>query len=164
MHWRRKRQPTPVFLPGESQGRGSLMGCRLWGRTESDTTEATQQQQQQQTWTCQVCSQPSSWQLSCPGFPLCLRGSVGEVSPRWGRSKAVQNCLKEGGRRPFCWSPSLRPPRKQCPWVLTHLGGTCLRIAVAWAAVFTLERPQSSIAGPRGQQSCASRMPTGSTV
>ena len=33
--------PTPVFLPGESQGRGSLVGCRLWDRTESDTTEAT---------------------------------------------------------------------------------------------------------------------------
>ena len=47
MHWRRQWQPTPVFLPGESQGRGSLMGCRLWGRAESDTTEATQQQQQQ---------------------------------------------------------------------------------------------------------------------
>ena len=37
----RKWQPTPVFLPGESQGRGSLVGCHLWGRTESDTTEAT---------------------------------------------------------------------------------------------------------------------------
>ena len=46
MHWRRKWQPTPVFLPGESQGRGSVVGCRLWGRTESDTTEVTQQQQQ----------------------------------------------------------------------------------------------------------------------
>ena len=33
MHWRRKWQPTPVFLPGESQGWGSLVGCRLWGRT-----------------------------------------------------------------------------------------------------------------------------------
>ena len=43
MHWRRKWQPTPVFLPGESQGRGSLVGCRLWGRTESDTTDVTQQ-------------------------------------------------------------------------------------------------------------------------
>ena len=41
MHWRRKWQPTPVFLPGESQGRGSLVRCRLWGRIESDTTEAT---------------------------------------------------------------------------------------------------------------------------
>ena len=40
-HWRRKWQPIPVFLPGESQGWGSLVGCRLWGRTESDTTEAT---------------------------------------------------------------------------------------------------------------------------
>ena len=39
--WRRKWQPTLVFLPGESQGRGSLVGCHLWGRTESDTTEAT---------------------------------------------------------------------------------------------------------------------------
>jgi len=34
MVWRRKWQPTP-------QGRGSLVGCRLWGRTESDTTEVT---------------------------------------------------------------------------------------------------------------------------
>ena len=31
MHWRRKWQPTPVFLPGESQGQGNLVGCRLWG-------------------------------------------------------------------------------------------------------------------------------------
>ena len=41
MHWRRKWQPTPVFLPGESQGWWSLVGCHLWGCTESDTTEAT---------------------------------------------------------------------------------------------------------------------------
>ena len=41
MHWRRKWQPTPVFLPGESQGQRGLVRCRLWGRTESDTTEAT---------------------------------------------------------------------------------------------------------------------------
>ena len=41
MLWRTKWQPTPVFLPGEFRGRGSLVGFRLWGRTESDTTEAT---------------------------------------------------------------------------------------------------------------------------
>ena len=45
IHWRRKWQPTPVFLPGESQGRGSLVGGHLWGRTESYMTEVTQQQQ-----------------------------------------------------------------------------------------------------------------------
>ena len=33
--------PTPVFLPGESQERGGLVGCRLWGCTESDMTEVT---------------------------------------------------------------------------------------------------------------------------
>ena len=38
---RRQWHPTPVFLPGESQGRGSLVGCSLWGRTETDMTEAT---------------------------------------------------------------------------------------------------------------------------
>ena len=41
MHWRRRWQPTPVFLPGESQGWGSLVRCHLWGHTELDTTEAT---------------------------------------------------------------------------------------------------------------------------
>ena len=41
MHWRRKWQPTPVFLPGESHGRRSPVGCSPWGCTESDTTEAT---------------------------------------------------------------------------------------------------------------------------
>ena len=47
MHWRRKWQPTPVFLSGESQGQQSLVGCPLWGRTELDMNEVTQQQQ---TW------------------------------------------------------------------------------------------------------------------
>ena len=41
MHWRRKWQPTPVFLSGESQGQESLVGCHLWGLTESGMTEVT---------------------------------------------------------------------------------------------------------------------------
>ena len=41
MHWRRKWQPIPVFLPGESQGQRSLVGFRLWGHTESDTIDVT---------------------------------------------------------------------------------------------------------------------------
>ena len=40
--WRRKWQPTPVFLPGESRGQRSLVGCCPWGLTVSDTTEVTQ--------------------------------------------------------------------------------------------------------------------------
>ena len=69
MHWSRKWQPTPVFLPGESLGWGSLVGCCLWGCTESDTTEATQQQQQPlKNWVLERCSPPPpkrrTW-LSC---------------------------------------------------------------------------------------------------
>ena len=41
MHWRRQWHPTPVLLPGESQGQQSLVGCRLWSHTELDRTEAT---------------------------------------------------------------------------------------------------------------------------
>ena len=37
MHWRRKWKPTPVFLPGESHAQRSLVGCHIWGNTESDT-------------------------------------------------------------------------------------------------------------------------------
>ena len=42
----KKMEPTPIFLPGESQGWGRLLGCHLWGHTDSDTTDATWQQQQ----------------------------------------------------------------------------------------------------------------------
>ena len=65
MHWRRQWQPIPVFLPGESQGRGSLVGCRLWGRTEPDTTEAMQQQQ------LLIISQDGT-KLLASGAVLCL--------------------------------------------------------------------------------------------
>ena len=37
----KEMQPTPALLPGESQGRRSLVSCHLWGRRESDTTEVT---------------------------------------------------------------------------------------------------------------------------
>ena len=90
MHWRRKWQPTPVFLPGESQGRGSLVGCRLGGRTGSDMTEATKQQQQQVTyhtsptvgawWPPQfeehwldICRMPLCWSW-CDVFLLIILG------------------------------------------------------------------------------------------
>ena len=68
MHWRRKWQPTPVFLPGESQGRGSLVGCHLWGRTESDTTEATQQPQQQ--WHEKVKGCSLNLKINCPVYSV----------------------------------------------------------------------------------------------
>ena len=41
VHWRRKCQPTPVLLPGESQGQRILVGCHLWGHPESEMTDVT---------------------------------------------------------------------------------------------------------------------------
>ena len=54
MNWRRKWHPIPVLFPGESQGWGSLVGCRLWGHTESDMTEVTQQQQRLYSLCCSI--------------------------------------------------------------------------------------------------------------
>ena len=89
MHWRRKWQPTPVFFPGESQGRGSLVGLCLWGRTESDTTEATQQQQQQQYFAKNFCISihPGYWPivlLSCSIFIwLWYQSNVSLIEWTW---------------------------------------------------------------------------------
>ena len=97
MHWRRKWQPTPVFLPGESQGRWSLVGCRLWYCTELDTTEVTQQQQQQQRvvktdisgfaqavfmYNCKMCIYGSLIiRVFCHGFELRTFWNVKETWP-----------------------------------------------------------------------------------
>ena len=79
---RRQWQPTPVLLPGESQGRGSLVGCRLWGRTELDTTEATQQEQQQSMYAEKAMAPHSStlaWKIPWTEEPGGLKsmGSLG---------------------------------------------------------------------------------------
>ena len=75
MHWRRKWQPTPVFLPGKSQGRQSLVGCHLWGRTESDTTDSTQRQQQQPSVQSR-CIEMLSVLVAC-SIPQCALHSHG---------------------------------------------------------------------------------------
>ena len=64
LHWRRTWQPTPVFLPGESQGRGCLVGCSPWGRTESDTNE------------------PPKAGVARPGRPLWRRRLLPPPAPR----------------------------------------------------------------------------------
>ena len=70
MHWRRKWQPTPVFLLGESQGRGSLVGCRLWGRRVghdwSDLAVAVCVQSLSRVWLF-AAPGTAGCQLLCPG-------------------------------------------------------------------------------------------------
>ena len=101
MRWRRKWQPTPVFLLGESQGRGSLVGCRLWRRTESDMTEATlQQQQQAESQVALVVKNP-------PANAGDVRdvGSIpgSEKSPRGGNGNPLQDSCLENPRDGGAW-------------------------------------------------------------
>ena len=94
--WRREWQPTPVFLPRESQGWGSLVGCRLWGRTESDTTEATQQQlfhfysgNKSIFWwhfyRCSLCIKSKT--SFCSHFNMALRRYFFQIQQIWCKSK-----------------------------------------------------------------------------
>ena len=89
-----------MFLPGESQGRGSLVGYTLWGHTESDTTEATWQQQQQQRSLspggCDRCTKPGQEELphvrgqgQRPRVPGCDGAGTPEKSHASPRSGAT---------------------------------------------------------------------------
>ena len=102
MHWRRKWQPTPVFLPGESQGLGSLVGCCLWGHTGSDTTEATWRQQQHVHWVGDAI-QPSHPLLS--PSPLTLNLSQHQGLFKWvSSSNQVVKVLEfQLQHQPFQW-------------------------------------------------------------
>ena len=107
MHWRRKWQPTPVFLPGESQGRRSLVGCSPWGRTESDTTEATWQAGRQALCICEFFPSSSGGKESAcnAGNPALIPGS--------GRSPG------EGNGNPLqysCLGNSMDSGAWQAPW------------------------------------------------
>ena len=94
LHWRRKWQPTPMFLPGESQGRWSLVGCRLWGRTGLDTTErlSSSSSSSQWMWAASrrtVCGQqparkwgPQSYNLKEPNFANNLKMLEVNSSPK----------------------------------------------------------------------------------
>ena len=80
MHWRRKWQPTPVFLPGESQGWGSFVDCRLWGRTESDTIAPSPGREAALAWASLAQRFPASSVLAREGAGC---GSVGDVTGAW---------------------------------------------------------------------------------
>ena len=101
--WRRKWQPTPVFLPGESHGRRSLVGCSPWGLTESDTTEAT-------------------WQhiLLIIIFTTVniVHWMLGNVSVQFSRSVMSNSSRPHESQhtRPPCPSPTPGVHPDSCPW------------------------------------------------
>ena len=100
-----------MFLPGESQGRGSLVGCRLWGRTESETTEVTQQQQQQQQQGTRIpqaphCSQINK-QKSLKKLKVCLGDSLKHESGKLEGSCPVIVSAEAQGTQGFIESLSV---------------------------------------------------------
>ena len=136
MLWRRKWQPTPVFLPGESQGRRSLVGCRLWGRTESDASEATQQQQQVLVAAVRPSLVAGSWSSSscgtcasrCSGFSWRLK-SAGLVVVAMGLPRCIWDLPGPGIE---LMSPALaggfftnEPSRRPSFFLLTQIHKPC---------------------------------------
>ena len=97
MHWKRKWHPTPVFLPGKSQGWRSLMGCRLWGRRVGhDWCESA---------AAAVCTSRVSCQQPCTVF-ICLPTPHSWLFPvchHWDLSSASGGCFMQemalGGRQ-----------------------------------------------------------------
>ena len=147
MHWRRKWQPTPMFFPGESQGRGSLVGCHQWGRTESDMTEATQQQQQQQQQTVLISLIVFKYSQSMTMVTIFILLDHTKYSFHSTWAKSLQSCptlCNPKGRgayqaplsmefsRQEYWSelpcpppgnppdPGVKPGLLHCRWILYH--------------------------------------------
>ena len=86
---RRQWQPTPVFLPGKPHGQGSLEGCRLCGRTKSDTTEATQEQQQQdRSWVAYSLRPLLVWWTQCMHYSC-----MSSMTPWTGNTVISLRCL-----------------------------------------------------------------------
>ena len=136
MHWRRKWQPTPVFLPGESQGQRILVGCHLWGGTESDMTEVTA------TAAAAVISWRRQWHTTPVLLPRKSHGwrSLVGCSP-WGRTESDMterlqfhfslSCIGEGNGNPL-----------QCSCLENLMDG-----GAWWAAVYGVAQSRTRLKG-----------------
>ena len=109
MHWRRKWQPTPVSLPGESRGRRSLVGCSPWGRTESDMTEVTWQWHvitactSDLIYVCKICcmkfcGKQTYWLYSCYFKHLFIRNVFSPVLELITEFKWIDDLVKFSGK------------------------------------------------------------------
>jgi len=108
MHWRRKWQPTPVFLPGESQGWESLVGCHLWGHTESDTTEALSSSSNSISWTSVL----ETRRFHFPGKQYIVLVYPHEYS--WDGGAKKWDINREEGAHPLLVTPTCPYPCLAC--------------------------------------------------
>ena len=117
-----------MFLPGESQGRGSLVGCRLWGRTESDTTEVTWQLEF-------VEGMQSCWQYD---FSLVRPVSDFWLTEVWTKIKSCVALSQQVGDNLLQWQ------HKSSTCCIVQLGTgrlrrhTSVHVVVKWWRLFTV--------------------------
>ena len=171
--WRRKWQPIPVFLPGESQGRGSLVGCCLWDHAEPDITEVTQQQRRSVlgvhwkdwcwSWNSNTlatsCEKLTHWKI-----PWCLEGlgAGGE-----GEDRGWDGWMASPTRWTWVWGDSRSWWWTGRPGVLRFMGSQ--KVRHDWATelnrlkrllkeIHACVRPVTSVLGT-GCRSTGSRLP-----
>ena len=134
---RRAWQPAPVFFPGESQGRRSLVGCRLWGRTESDMTDSTAAAADPRRSLGRVPSAESKGLLCPPSSPkMCqkrLRFGF-ELQIAWGPwpyvTSSNYNCVTTPALSLLCTPGELDPHIPTGIWSSLLPGGTTGRCVV----------------------------------
>ena len=133
--WRRKWQPTPVFLPGEFHGQKSLAGYSPWGRKESDTTERRSTQQRNPHWHVFVIQ---SAQFTF-GFTLGATHSVG-------LDKCVRTCVHHCHaeychcpRHPLCSSTLPSFPLISCNQDFAFFRMFCSWNCMVWSLLMFVE-------------------------
>ena len=117
MPWRRKWQPSPVFLSGESHGQRSLVGYSPWGHKEMDTTEATDTETHTWSWSLEAHFQHATSRLPAPPSPeFPLRVYFCAFSPLLGTQTSDAK-----GKEAFVG----RLPRPDSPWTAWEDGSQC---------------------------------------
>ena len=101
--WRRKWPPTPVFLPGESQGQRRLVGCRPWGCTESDMTERLSTSKEMERLYRKLVIRINVRLVKAMVFPVVMYGCES-----WSIKRA--ECQRIDVFELWCWRRLLRVP------------------------------------------------------
>src|SRR5574340_1267076 len=121
MHWRRKWQPTPVFLPGESQGRGSLVGCRAQSRTRlSDFTFTFHFHALEKEMATH--SSVLAWRIPGTGKPGGLPCTESDTTERLHFHFSL-SCIGEGNGNPLQCSCLENPRDGEAWWAAVHRVG-----------------------------------------
>ena len=106
--WRRKWQPIPVFLPGESQGQRGLSGSSPWGHKESDMTEHTLTHTTSDSFTLPI----SAWELVFLRKVFFSQSFKGSLHMSWPcKTLALASSKRASWFKVWCWASCWKPTR-----------------------------------------------------